>query len=309
MDDRFNTIAGWVLFAGIVGLGLTSVSARYFHADKPERPETMGYEIEGVEQASTGTPEVPFATLLAAATPDKGKAVFAKCGSCHTDNQGGANGIGPNLYGIVGDNMAEGRGGFAFSDALKQAAAAKGGKWTFDNLNEWLTSPKAFAPGTKMTFAGLPKAEDRAAVIVYLNTMGSNVPLPPPPPPGAAPGVAEVVDMKNPNAATPLAAGDPAKGAQVFNKCKSCHTIDAGAPNGIGPNLHGVVGEKIGQGANGFAFSDALKSVGGTWDEAKLDKWLTSPRTFAPGTKMTFAGLPKAEDRADVIAYLKQQSQ
>ena len=300
MDDRFNTIAGWALFAGIVGLGLTSISAHYFHADKPERPETMGYAIEGVEQGGEGTKEVPFAALLASADPAKGDAIFAKCGSCHTVNQGGANGIGPNLYGVLNEGIGQGANGFAFSDALKAAGAAKGGKWTFDLLNEWLTSPKAFANGTKMTFAGLAKPEDRANLIAYLNTQGSNLPLPAAPAPDAA-------ASGDADGAAVAVAGDPAKGEATFAKCKSCHTIDAGGANGIGPNLHGIFGAPIGEGAGGFAFSDALKGKGGNWDDASLDAWLTSPRAFAAGTKMTFAGLPKAEDRADVIAYLKTQ--
>lgn len=206
MDDRFNTIAGWVLGAGIVGLGLAIVSSHYFEADKHERPETMGYAVEGVAEGEGAAKEVPLATLLAAADPAKGEAVFAKCKSCHTINEGGANGIGPNLHGIVGEAVGQGVGGFAFSDALKSV----GGEWTFDKLNAWLTSPKAFAPGTKMTFAGLSKPEDRANIIVYLNSQGSNVPLPPPPAADEAPAAD--------GAAAPAAGeatGAPAEGSEA----------------------------------------------------------------------------------------------
>lgn len=174
MDDRFNTIAGWTLFAGIVGLGLNIVSSMYFQADKHHRPETMGYAIEGVAAEGEGAGEVPIATLLASADLAKGEATFAKCASCHTINSGGANGIGPNLFGVVGKPVGSHVAGFAYSDALK----GKGGDWSFDNLNEWLKSPKAFAPGTKMTFAGLSKPEDRANLIAWMNTQGSNLPLP-----------------------------------------------------------------------------------------------------------------------------------
>lgn len=177
MDDRFNTIAGWALFAGIVGLGLTSISSKYFAADKPHRPETMGYEIEGVEAEGGEDSGPPLATLLAEADPAKGQALFAKCASCHTVDSGGANGIGPNLYGVMGETIGTGHGGFAFSDALK----SHGGSWTFENMDAWLKSPKAFAPGTKMTFAGMGKPEERAAMLVYLNSLGVNMPLPPPP--------------------------------------------------------------------------------------------------------------------------------
>ena len=106
---------------------------------------------------------------------------------------------------------------------------------------------------------------------------------------------------------TLLASADAAKGEQVFKKCTSCHTANQGGANGIGPNLYGVLTEEIGKGANGFAFSSALSGVGGKWDFAKLDQWLTNPKKFAPGTKMTFAGLSSAEDRANVIAWLNTQ--
>lgn len=172
MGDRFNTIAGWALFAGIIALGGAIVSSKIFHE---ERPEKMGYEIEGVEAEGGEQAAGPsFNTLLAQADVAAGEKVFAKCAACHTINAGGANGIGPNLHEVVGDKVAAGRGGFAFSDALK----SKGGTWTFDALNAWLTSPREYAPGTKMTFAGLGNPVDRANLIAWLNTQGSNLPLP-----------------------------------------------------------------------------------------------------------------------------------
>ncbi|MFC3442524.1 c-type cytochrome [Sphingobium rhizovicinum] len=172
MGDRFNTVAGWALFAGIIALGGGIVSSKYFHA---ERPEKMGYAIEGVETESEGGDSGPsLNSLLASADVAAGEKVFAKCAACHTVNQGGANGIGPNLYATVGEPIGQGKGGFAFSDALK----SKGGEWSFDNLDHWLKSPREFAPGTKMTFAGLGNPADRANLIAWLNTQGSNLPLP-----------------------------------------------------------------------------------------------------------------------------------
>lgn len=200
MEDRFNTIAGWALFAGIVGLGLSSVSSHYFSADKPHRPHKMGYEIEGVEAEGGGEDSgPPLATLLATADVAKGEAVFAKCVSCHTINAGGANGIGPNLHGIMGVAIGKHIPGFAYSEALK----SHGGNWTWENMDAWLKSPKAFASGTKMTFAGLGKAEDRAALMLYLNSQGSNLPLPAAPAPEAAPAEGDAA----------AAAGAPAEGA------------------------------------------------------------------------------------------------
>jgi len=173
MGDRFNTAAGWALFAGIIALGGAIVSSKFFHE---ERPEKMGYAIEGVEAegGSAAASGPGLNTLLASADVAAGEKVFAKCAACHTANQGGANGIGPNLYGTVGEGIGQGKGGFAFSDALK----SKGGNWTFENLDHWLTSPREFAPGTKMTFAGLGNPVDRANLIAWLNTQGSNLPLP-----------------------------------------------------------------------------------------------------------------------------------
>jgi cytochrome c len=172
MDDRFNTIAGWALFGGIIALGGAIVAGKIFHE---ERPDPMGYKIEGVEaEGGAGAAGPSLNTLLASADVAAGEKVFAKCAACHTIASGGANGIGPNLYKVVGEAAAEGRGGFAFSDALKK----KGGSWTFENLNAWLTSPREYAPGTKMTFAGLGNPVDRANIIAYLNSQGSNLPLP-----------------------------------------------------------------------------------------------------------------------------------
>lgn len=174
MDDRANTIAGWVLAAGIVALGTTIVTGEVYRS---ERPETMGYAVQGVEEegGAAAPAEKPFPFYMAQADAAKGADVFKKCTACHNADKGGANALGPNLYGVVGDAIAQGRGGFAFSDALK----GKGGNWTFDQLNLWLTSPKTFAAGTKMTFAGLSNPQDRANVIAYLNQQGDHpLPLP-----------------------------------------------------------------------------------------------------------------------------------
>ncbi len=200
MDDSFNTIAGWTLFSGIVALGLSSISGHHFRADKPERPEKMGYAIAGVVSSAAGaTAEVPIETLLASADPAKGEAVFKKCASCHTIASGGANGIGPNLFGIVGKPVGKHAAGFAYSPDL----AAKGGNWDFTSLNHWLTNPKAMVSGTKMTFAGLDVTQDRANLIAWLNTQGSNLPLP------KAPAAAAPVE----GAAAADAAAKPAEGA------------------------------------------------------------------------------------------------
>ena len=181
MDDRFNTIAGWVLFAGIVALGASIVGGETFHE---ERPEQMGYPIEGVVVEGEGGAEAekPIAFYLASADPAAGEQVFKKCTACHNADKGGANALGPNLYGMLGEPIGKGHG-FAFSPAL----AGVGGTWTWDNMSAWLASPKKFAPGTKMTFAGLSNPQDRANVIAFLNSR-SEAPLPLPAAPAEAAG-------------------------------------------------------------------------------------------------------------------------
>lgn len=130
--------------------------------------------------------------------------------------------------------------------------------------------------------------------------------------PEAAPGAAPAVETAEAPAAavdavTLIAAADPAKGEKVAGKCKSCHTFEKGGQNRVGPNLWGVVGGKTAH-KDDFNYSDAVKGLNGTWDFANLDKWLTSPKAFAPGNKMTFAGVSKAEDRAALLRWLRDQS-
>jgi cytochrome c len=103
--------------------------------------------------------------------------------------------------------------------------------------------------------------------------------------------------------------GDPVKGERQFVACMQCHTVEAGGDNKIGPNLHGVLGKPAGTNAKGFSYSDALKESGIVWTDDKLDLWLTDPAALVHKTKMLFLGLPNAQSRANVIAYLKQATQ
>lgn len=105
----------------------------------------------------------------------------------------------------------------------------------------------------------------------------------------------------------PYNTGDLENGRTKFGLCRSCHTITEGGPNQVGPNLHGVFGRKAGT-HEGYSYSPAMKASNIVWDGAVLDKWLSNPRTFLPGTKMTFAGLSNEKDRIDLIAYLKVES-
>ncbi|GGA52434.1 c-type cytochrome [Sphingomonas psychrolutea] len=199
MDNRTNTIAGWVLGSCMVAVAAGIAGHMIV---QPIKAEKAGYPIEvAAEDGAAGpaVPDKPIGEMMAVADASHGAEVFKKCSACHTIAQGGANGIGPNLWATVGEGIAQGKAGYAFSAALTTAGAGK--KWDFEQLNAWLTSPRTYANGTKMTFAGLASGKDRADVILYLNAQGSNLPLP------AAPaGAPAATDAKVPPAA---GAADP----------------------------------------------------------------------------------------------------
>tara|TARA_A100001037_G_scaffold132442_2_gene120172 strand:- start:4734 stop:5276 length:543 start_codon:yes stop_codon:yes gene_type:complete len=174
---ELNKIAGGILATLLVlyvinGIGNVAVS--------PNDLETVAYPVPAMEGATAAASaaveeEGPsLAALLAAADVDKGKKVFKKCAACHTPEQGGKNKVGPNLWNIVGRDMAS-AGGFSYSSKMSEV----GGAWSFESMDAFLTSPKKYMPGNKMTFPGLKKATDRANVIAYLRTLSdSPQPLP-----------------------------------------------------------------------------------------------------------------------------------
>ena len=178
MDSfELNKILGAVLFTCLVLLALNIGAGALFTPEPPKKP---GYEIAVQEQQPGKAPgeaapsEQPIEQALASADPKRGEQTAKVCLTCHTFEKGGPNKIGPNLWGAVGRKKGS-EAGFTYSDAIK----SKGGDWTVDDLNKFLTSPRTYAPGTKMSFAGLPRENQRADVIAYLNTLSDNPkPLP-----------------------------------------------------------------------------------------------------------------------------------
>ena len=350
-----NKIIGAVLVAGMTLLVSNIVADKLFERHEAP-PAAMAALPEGqaggeAAQPAQAAPLEPVSGLLAAADPAHGAELFKKCTTCHTAEKGGPAKVGPNLYGIIGNHHAH-MEGFAYSDAMK---ALTDKTWDYEELNAFLASPKTHIPGTKMTFPGLKKVEDRAAVIAYLRTMAdSPAPLPDQAAidaanaaakqaagsaeattgtttdAGAAPatteqpatGTAEAPATTAPaeptqQAAAPAGGGDiaellktadAAQGEKLAKKCGACHNFEKGGPNKVGPNLWDVVGAKHAH-KEDYNYSDAIKGMHDKeWSYAELDAFLTAPKTYAPGTKMTFPGLKKPEERAAVIAYLRSLS-
>jgi len=174
---ELNKVLGAVLGTCLILLALNIGAGAIFAPEKPAKP---GYAIAvkagGGAKTEAAAKEVPIADRLAKASVEKGQSAAKQCQACHTFEKGGPNRVGPNLYGIVDEPRGEGRG-FNFSAAMK----AKGGKWTYEELDKFLTDPRAYIPGTAMTFAGLKNDQQRADVIDYLHTLAdSPAPLPQP---------------------------------------------------------------------------------------------------------------------------------
>ena len=181
-DLTFNKVAGAVLATALAVVGLRELSSSVFTTEQPAKP---GYAVEVAAEGGEGAAaaDVPpdWGTVLPAADVNAGQAVFAKCTSCHSLT---ANGTGPDLEAVVGRKPGS-AAGYSYSPAM-QAFGGKTPIWDYDHLYEFLKNPQAYVSGTKMTFVGLKKPEDRINIIAYLHKQGSNLPIPAPNPAKAA---------------------------------------------------------------------------------------------------------------------------
>jgi cytochrome c len=163
------------IMAGVLAVVVLLVSIGaggiFYYAGKSS--EIRGYKVEVVSaEAVANAKPLTTAELLAAADPVRGKKLAKKCLACHTLEKGQPAKVGPNLYDVVNGNIAH-MAGFAYSDGMLEKAKS-GATWTYDNLLAFLASPKAFVPGTKMTFAGFNKPKDRADMVAYLRSLSDN---------------------------------------------------------------------------------------------------------------------------------------
>ncbi|MGV9008031.1 MAG: c-type cytochrome [Brevundimonas sp.] len=192
-DLKWNKIFGAGLGTVFAILVVQQVAGAIY---KTEPPEKMGYFVDAPEAAAAGAAEVvlppDWGTILPVADLAAGEAAFARCQACHNIAAGGANQIGPNLYGVVGRPVAS-HAGFAYSDAMKGHTAVDPA-WSLDALDHFITAPGRYVPGTKMSFAGLRDTPTRVNLIAYLRSQGSTgfpIPAPDPARQPPVPGAAE----------------------------------------------------------------------------------------------------------------------
>lgn len=309
-----------VLVAGITFMVAGIIGDALVHPKRLAEPAIRIATPEATTQvaAAPAGPE-PIAPLMAAANAENGATLFRRqCAACHTVDQGGRNGVGPNLWAVLGGPHAH-AAGFQYSAVI---AGMRDRPWDYEALNKFIANPRAYAAGTRMAFAGVASATQRADIIAYLRTLDTNPrPLPtaeeiaaatrPAAPAAAAPapaaGATPAAATEGPSLGARLAAADPAAGQVVFNRvCAVCHTANEGGPARVGPNLWNIMGREHSS-VPGFNYSAAMRAFSGPWTYEEMYAWLASPAQFAPGNRMGI-GVPDAKQRADVIAYLRSLS-
>jgi len=177
MNMELNKAFAAVLLAGLIAMMCGFIASKLV---EPRKPAQNAYVVDTSAVASSSPAAgaapagpAPIGPLLASANAEAGQKASRACAACHSFEQGGANKVGPNLFGIVGAPHGH-AAGFAYSDAIK----GKEGPWTDEELNKFLYDPKAYAPGTKMTYAGMKNDQERANLIAYLRSISPDAPPP-----------------------------------------------------------------------------------------------------------------------------------
>jgi cytochrome c len=353
MSLELNKIAAAVLTAGVVAMGTGFVANLLVNPHPPEEPvyqvalkEDTGGGGSGDAGGGGEAEQAPdLATLLADASASEGEKGVRACAACHSFNEGGPNKVGPNLYDVMGAEIA-GVADFNYSNAL----SGKEGNWTYEKMDAWLENPSGWASGTSMSYPGIKDPKKRADVIAYLRQQGDNPPPLPEPEQqaaeasgtsdmqsdgsgdqAAADGESDTGETQTAKADTTeptgggdggsadggagggsgleqkIASADPSAGESAVAVCNACHSWNKGGPNKVGPNLYNVMGADIAS-VEGFNYSNALSGKEGAWTLETMDDWLKNPNKFASGNRMTYPGVKDDQKRYNIIAYMLQQS-
>lgn len=341
MDSfEINKILGALLGAVFIVFSVGLIAENVFYAPTPATP---GYHIEVPEQVAADAEDVDegpnVVDLIADADVAAGEAAFRRCVSCHTVEEGGPNRVGPNLWDVVERPVAA-MDGFNYSAAMREFAE-DGTVWTYEHLSGFLANPRGYIPGTTMAFAGIRDIQEEANLIAYMRSLSDDpAPLPEPVAVEEEAPVEEEVETEaepvepspeddgtavgpEPDAGVPAvededgaaldeeAEVDLAAGESLFRRCVACHTIEQGGPNRVGPNLWDVADGPVAA-VEGFNYSPALREFAEdvtVWDDENLHAYIENPRGHVPGTTMAFAGLRDAEDRSNLIAYIRSFSE